>query len=151
MTYRDANAHTLADFLDTKVRIPEPPTLAPPSNLAASERSCDSGAVEFEVFPNPPSPPRPRQRLVVRFYGGGDEPRTLSLALSTNSGSLSNLTIELVQGNRVIAQAALRRIGTTRTQIVLRPRHGARFAPGGYRLVVRRARITLLDRSVSVH
>src|SRR5437588_9257147 len=54
MTYRDANAHTMADFLDTKVRFPEPPALAAPSNLPASEQSCDTSPVRFKPHPGRP-------------------------------------------------------------------------------------------------
>jgi phospholipase C len=49
-TYRDANATTLLDFLDTrKPAFPEPPVLAAPGDLAASETSCDTGAPDLVV------------------------------------------------------------------------------------------------------
>jgi len=49
MTYRDANARTMADFLDSRVRFHGPPTLAKPSDLADSERTCNSNPMTFKV------------------------------------------------------------------------------------------------------
>ncbi|MGZ4174472.1 MAG: alkaline phosphatase family protein, partial [Solirubrobacteraceae bacterium] len=43
LTYRDANAATLADFLDTRhPRLLVPPTLAAPGNLLPGELGCDT-------------------------------------------------------------------------------------------------------------
>src|ERR1700722_12885749 len=53
LTYRDANAHTLADFLDlSHMTSPEPPALAAPANPDAELLSCYQNGQ-----PDPPPPP----------------------------------------------------------------------------------------------
>jgi phospholipase C len=47
MTHRDANATTLMDFLSSDVTFAEPPRLAAPSDLVASERSCSFDQPRF--------------------------------------------------------------------------------------------------------
>src|SRR3954453_20125953 len=54
MTHRDANATTLADFLEAKPTFPEPPKLAAPSDLGKSEQSCSLDAPKFTVFKGTP-------------------------------------------------------------------------------------------------
>jgi phospholipase C len=60
LTYRDANAATLVDFLDTRrAAFANPPTLAGPSDLGASESTCSNETPKFTVHPNPPAGGRP--------------------------------------------------------------------------------------------
>jgi phospholipase C len=47
LTHRDANATTLMDFLSSDVTFPEPPRLAAPSDLVASERTCSFAQPAF--------------------------------------------------------------------------------------------------------
>ena len=55
MTHRDANAATLADFLDERVTFPEPPRLAAPSDLVASERTCSFAPPAYQVHRKRPT------------------------------------------------------------------------------------------------
>ena len=147
MTYRDANAATMADFLDTKVRFPEPPKLAAPSDLSQSEQSCDSSAIKFAVRPNPP--PKPRQRLLVT-YSVHRPARVIRVQLRVSRGALTNLVVELTKGKRVVGRTTVRSVGTRARRIALHPRDGHAFASGHYELVVRRGSKTLARRGVIV-
>jgi phospholipase C len=147
MTYRDANATTMADFLDTKVRFPEPPKLAAPSDLGASEQSCDSSAPRFPVHSNPTA--TARQRLLVT-YSTRRPARSVEVTLRVSRGKLTNLVVELRRGNRIVARASVRSVGTRAHRIGLRPRHGHRFHRGHYELLVRHGSKTLARRGVIV-
>jgi phospholipase C len=154
MTYRDANATTMADFLDTKVRFPQPPTLAAPSNLAASEQGCDPSAPTFQVHQSAPasSPPtahRSPQRVLVT-YSVGHAARRLVVELRVNRGALNGLVVELLRGKRVLARGDARHVGVAQHTTVLRPSHGHRFTPGRYELVVRHGPRTLAKRGVII-
>jgi phospholipase C len=57
LTYRDANARTLADFLDlSTMSFPEPPALAAPANPEAGLVSCYENG---QPQPPPPLPSKP--------------------------------------------------------------------------------------------
>jgi len=144
MTYRDANAATLADFLSTSVTFPEAPKLAAPSNLAASEQACDSSALKFDVHPG-----KPGQRLFIRHHlrHGG---RALVVTLHTNFGAFTNLTIVLRHGKHVVAHAHARHVGTTPHRVVLHAHNGLRFGRGHYELVVRHRHQLVAKRGVIV-
>jgi hypothetical protein len=148
MTYRDANAATMADFLDTKVRFPEPPKLAAPSDLSQSEQSCDSSAIKFAVHPN--SPPRAgRQRLLVT-YSVRRPARAIEVHLRVSRGTRRHLVVELTRGQRVLARASVGVVGTAARAVTLRPGHGRAFSRGHYELVVKHGAKTLARRGVIV-
>jgi phospholipase C len=146
MTYRDANAATMLDFLESKVTFPEPPGLAAPSDLNSSESSCDSTPLNFTVQPGP----RPvRQRLLVNF-GIARGRHSLVAGLRTTRGAFTQLSVQLLHGKRVVAAAHVKRVTTVPHQVVLRPRHGHQFPRGRYELVVRRGRHVLARRAVRI-
>jgi phospholipase C len=154
MTYRDANATTMADFLDTKVRFPQPPTLAAPSNLAASEQGCDPSAPTFQVHSSAPASPSPTghrspQRVFVT-YSVGHAARRLVVELRVNRGAVNGLVVELRRGKRVLARSDARHVGVNPHETSLRPLHGHRFARGHYELVVRHGARTLAKRGVII-
>jgi phospholipase C len=134
MTFRDANANTMADFLDTQVRFPTPPKLAAPSNLTKSEQSCDSHALKFQVHPYPVRP-----RVLATFAG-----RTVDL--HTDQGFLSGLLVELLSGKKVVAKASVKRLGVKHRRIAL----GHGLPAGSYELIVRQGHATLLKRRVRI-
>jgi phospholipase C len=146
MTYRDANAAPLLDFLDSRVTFPEAPTLAAPSDLQSSEAACDPSALEFTVQPGRPAV---RQRLLVNF-GLTRGRRKLVVGLRTTTGSLNQLVVELRHGKRVVARARVRRVGPAPHQVVLHLRHRRPLPRGHYQLLVRRGRHVLARRGVSV-
>ena len=145
MTYRDANAATMADFLDSSVRFPEPPKLASPSDLRSSEQSCDPSAMKFPVHRNPP--PRAPQRLFVT-YSVRRPARAIRVELRVSRGTLRNLVVELIRGKRVVARSRVAWVGRRGHRVMLRPRRGHKFAPGHYVLVVRHGSRTLSRRGV---
>ena len=76
MTYRDANAHTLIDFLDTS-RPPallEPPQLAGPGDVAANQSRCDTSDPRLKVLPRRRRSGRGWSRKHWGRYAGRDSP-----------------------------------------------------------------------------
>src|SRR4051794_36394682 len=143
MTHRDANATTLMAFLEPKVPFPEPPSLAAPSDIAASERSCTFDEPQFTVRPVPPPVAGASvgaAHLVVRFYGRRHRAHGIVVTLQMRSGTLKGLVVELRRGRHAIATAHVAHVGAGRHRVVL----GGHFRPGRYTLVVRRGRATVL-------
>jgi phospholipase C len=142
MTYRDANATTMKDFLDSSVTLHDPPSLAAPSDLSGSESGCDSTPPHFNVTPG--AAPA-AQRLLVSF-GPLHGRRRVVVGLRTNRGSLTNLTVRLLHRQRRVATAQVGRATTVPHRVVLHPRHGQAFPRGRYQLVVSRGRRVLARR-----
>ena len=136
MTYRDANARMMADFLHSGVTFPEPPQLAAPSDLPASERTCDTNPMTFAVHG--------REALHVHVLGV--RRGALALTLATSGGTLVALQVELLHRSQPVASAAVQIVGTRPQTVTLRPHHRLK---GTYRLVVRSGRATLADQSVT--
>jgi phospholipase C len=161
LTHRDANANTLASFLDPtgKVTFPQPPTLAAPHDLADSEQHCSTVAPTFAVRPGAGSAGGgggsglgagdAARRLVTRWYGRRHALGGALLVLYTTRGSETGLTVELLRGRHAVAHHRISRLGTGHQRVVLRPRRG-RLAAGHYTLRVRKGRATLVHRRVTV-
>ncbi len=116
------------------------------------------GGVEILKFANGAYPlvkpaaaakPRPRQRVVLRWYGrrhrseGG-----ILLRLRVTRGRLAGVTVEIRRGGRVLARRRGLTLGTKRLRVVLKRPGDARFADGPYTLVVRRGGKVLVRRGV---
>ena len=148
MTHRDANAATLMDFLDaSKVTFPEPPQLAAPSDIAASEQACSFDEPKFTVSPAPPSVAGASvgaAHLVTRFYGRRHRDHGVVVTLQMRSGTLKGLVVELRRGKHVAATAHVAHVGAGRHRLVL---HG-HFATGRYTLVVKQGHRVVLERRV---
>lgn len=146
LTYRDANAQTLGDFLVTgEPSFPEPPVLAAPSNLDDTQLHCKNGPLTYQVYTSPPKrdgaphPPAPSVELQVEHgpYPAG----VLVIALRVVGQTLTDIVVELEKGRRVIAHARLASLGEKIEQVVIR-----RVPPdaGRYTIVVRaRGRVVL--------
>jgi phospholipase C len=148
MTHRDANATTMMDFLDPGApTFPEPPTLAAPSDLLASEQNCSFAQPQFVVHPGePPVQASDDDQLLVRFRGrrhGG-----AAVTMHTRRGTIRGLVVKLTRGGHVVATAHVAHLGRAVHRVTLKPRPGHRLAAGGYTLVVRRGKRTLLRRHV---
>jgi phospholipase C len=148
MTYRDANATTMLDFLDSAVTFPEPPTLAAPSDLPSSETSCDPSALSFQVHTNPG--PRPASPKLLLTYSVGRRAQEIVVDLRVSGGTLSDLIVELVRGREIVAADHVGHVGAAPRRVALRPRHGHRFARGHYTAVVRQGSRILTRRGVVV-
>jgi phospholipase C len=147
MTFRDANATTMADFLDAEVRFPTGPELAAPSDLLASERTCDSRALTFHSYAYPPGR-KPRLFIV---YSVRHHPSAVVVKLHASGGSFENLTVRLLHHSRVVAAGHIRRVGSAVHRLELRPNHHRSFTPGHYLLVVSHGGERLARRGVIVH
>jgi phospholipase C len=148
MTRRDANAATLADFLSAGVTFPEPPKLAAPSDLGASERGCSTDEQPLVVShgaPPPAASPSGGDGLVVRFYGRRRSVHGVLVTLNMRAGTASGLVVELLRGTRVAARTHVAHVGKPRHRVAL---HGVRA--GRYTLVVRRGRRVVVRRRVRV-
>ena len=161
MTYRDANAATMADFLDpVRLAFPEPPTLSAPYDLAQSESSCSLELPPFTVYQRRPGAAGPgsssgtiisgAQHLVVRFYGRRHRLHGVLVQLYTTEGILTGLTIELRRGKRLLARAHAAHVGTARHRVVLKPRRDGHLPKGSYTLLVTQGTQALVKRRVRV-
>jgi phospholipase C len=145
MTYRDANARTVADFLDTsRPALLDPPMLAGAGNVAAGEEHCTTADPKLRVLPAPKV--THVDRLVVRFLGR--HRHGIELELHTSSGSLAGLEVELVRNHKVLAHRRIAHVGRNAVRVLLHPRH--HLASGTYTLRITRAGRTLVRRTVHI-
>lgn len=150
LTYRDANANDLLDFLDLgamsrgKPTFPELPALAPagdtPSRLACSV----TGPGQI-----PPPSSVQTQRLKIRAARVNRRLRGVEVELHTNLGIMTNLTVELRHGQSVVTRRHVPRVGATAHRVILRD-HGRVPPPGRYAIDVRRAGQTLAERTLVI-
>jgi hypothetical protein len=96
------------------------------------------------------APTDEKQKVIVHYHGLDRRLHGILVELSTNSGSLRDLHVELRRGDRVIAQSVVKLVDTHPRRLVLRRPHGQHFAAGAYTLIVTRATKTLTKRPVHV-
>jgi hypothetical protein len=146
-TYRDANANTVASFLDSKPALLAPPMLAGSGSLAPGETDCDTSDPKLQVLP----PPKVAHagRVIVRVIGRRNEHSGLVVELRARTGALENIEVELLRRSRVIARVRARHVGARFVRLALRTR---RRPPSGlYTLVIRDRGRTLSRRTVHLH
>jgi phospholipase C len=136
MTFRDANANNLTDFLDLAAlargepTFPELPALAAAGDDAARLACSTSGPGTI-----PPLPPAPLPlHVTLRSLGVKRRARGLVLELYSRF-TLSNVIVELHRGKRVVSRAHVRELTTVPRQVVLRA-HGQAPARGRYTIRV---------------
>jgi phospholipase C len=149
-TYRDANANTLADFLDTS-RPPallEPPLLAGPGNVLAGELECKPVEPKLTVVPAlPPPEHRHVPRLILRVKGYHPRRHGVLVVVHMSRGTLSGAEIELVHRGHVISRRRLAHVSTHHRRLVLRTN---RLARGEYSVIVRHRGRTIAHHSFHV-
>jgi phospholipase C len=147
LTHRDANANTIASFLQATPTLLEPPTLASPGLLTDSETQCSTADPHLTVHATPVS-------SVQAFYKGRDPKlQGLIVQLHTTSGSLESVAVELLKGTKVVASATLGTLTSQTAQVVLHePAHrkGKRVPNGAYTLRVTADGLTWLRQSIRV-
>ncbi len=154
LTYRDANANDLTDFLDLEAiaarqpTFPELPPLAAPGESAATLECSKTGP--GQIPPPRPSPPQmPKIRLELRNLGVSRPRHGLLLELRTSHGTLTGLEVELYHGRRRVARHPLRRVSAAERRIVLRV-DGRAPRPGHYTVTVRHGHRTLVRRVIRI-
>jgi phospholipase C len=143
-TYRDANANTLASFLTTTPALLEVPKLASPGSLAQGESDCYTGSPSLQVLP---------AQVRLTWRGRSRPLQGLVVELSVVSGTVRDVTIELREGSRVVAEAQIASVTTKSERAVLHELHHHRghLVPNGrYTLVVVAGGQVLLRRGVRV-
>lgn len=174
LTFRDANAATLMDFLvpaSAGPSFPEPPALAAPSNEVATQLACNPAPMTFPILSRDPQTqpalahPRPAEPIRLRVLDARHRAGTVLIDVSAPAGDLHDVTIELEQHGRILARTHLDHLGHAGRRIALhlRPvaasergkasRHttGHRrhegLRPGRYTIVVRSGHRTVLAHS----
>ena len=147
MTYRDANAATMADFLSDEVTFHEPPTLAAPANLSRSETSCTSSPISYTSHPGPTASPATRVLVAYRLT---HHRHRLVVELRTSHGVLEHLRLQLTRGQHVVAHRSLSQLSPAGRRLVFHLRREHRLRHGRYELVVRQGHRVLARRGVVV-
>ncbi len=149
MTYRDANANDLTDFLDLQAlpagqpTFPELPPLVPAGNDARAARLLEdrtgqgSGAAA--------------RAEALRSVGTGQPTakRGLVVELQTDRGTMTGLEVELFQGRHRVAHQFVASVGYPEHRVIVRVR-GRAPKTGHYTLVVRQGSRTLVATPVGV-
>ena len=157
LTYRDANANDLTDFLDLQrmaagnPTFPELPALPPPGDerpdarLRQDRPGPDPAA--FAGGPRAGTPGHPAIRVELRNLGVRRHRHGLLLELRTSHGALTGLEVELHHGRHRVTRVALHKLTTHEHPLVLRV-HGRAPKAGRYTVVVRQGKHALLRRAV---
>jgi phospholipase C len=148
-TYRDANANTVASFLDTsKPALLEPPKLATAGDIVPGELNCKPVSPTLKVLPAPPPKPPHTGRLAAKFDGANHAHTAVIVELHMTSGTLSNLHVELVRDHKILAHRKVGHVGTHHKRITLHARH--RLPTGRYTLRVRSHGRTLVQHAATI-
>jgi hypothetical protein len=148
LTYRDANANNLLDFIDLDAlkrgqpTFPELPALATPGNTPARLACTKSG-------PGTVPAPLPPQRLSIRSARVNRRLRGLVVELEVDRGTITGVEVDLFKGRRRVARQAVAGVATSEHRVILRV-HGRAPKRGRYTLVVRQGTRTLARRPVTV-
>ena len=148
MTYRDANATTVADFLDTSQAARcSSRRCWPPRRRGGGRVPLRHHRSDVARAACPAAEGDPAGRLIVRFLGRHRAGATaIEVELHTSSGQLSHVTVQLLHHGHVAVQHTVGRVGTHARAVVLRPRH--RLPAGRYTLRIRQHGRTLVRRGV---
>ena len=112
LTYRDANANDLIDFLDLNALaagqppFPELPALGGPGDTPAALACLSTGPGTIPPASVAPLP-APAIRVEIKRVRVNRRLRGLVVELETNRGSLSELVVELEHGKHRVASAPL--------------------------------------------
>jgi hypothetical protein len=139
MTYRDANANDLVDFLDLhamshgRPTFPELPALVAAGDTPARLACSTTGPGQI-----PPPSSVLTQRLEIRSARVARRLGGVEVQLRTNLGTMANLLVELRRGQDLIAATHVAEVGPIAQLVVVRDR-GQLPPPGRYAVSVRRA------------
>ena len=148
MTYRDANANDLLDFLDLDAMkrgqptFPELPTLAASGDTPARLACSKTG-------PGKVPAPIPAQKLSIRSARVNRRVGGLIVELAVDRGTLRGLDVELLKGRRRVAHHFVADVGVSQHEVVLRV-HGRAPRRGRYTVAVRQGGRAVARRTVIV-
>ena len=154
LTYRDANANDLTDFLDVNAlaagqpTFPELPALAAPGDTPATRACLSIGPGKIPPASAAPLP-APPIRMEIKRVRVNRRLRGVVVELKTNRGSLSEVVVELQHGKHRVASARLARVSTRPVRAVLRVHHKIPAA-GRYEVVARHRGDELASRAIRV-
>jgi hypothetical protein len=153
MTYRDANANDLTDFLDVQAMqagqptFPELPALVPAGDTSARLACSKTGP---GTIPPPESVSHPRtQRLEIRSAKASRRLRGIVVEVRTNFGTMRGVELELRHGHKLLVRKHLAHIGTREHRVILRV-HRKLPRAGRYTVEARKSRRMLARRTVTV-
>ena len=152
MTYRDANANDMTDFLDMDALAAANPTFPELPALAAAGDTPQALACSTTGPGTVPPPPPPPMPITARFTA-------LTVSYNTNEiiaevqasrSSLSGVTIALLQGTTTLAAATLAYLSVPMRQVVLKVGVGLPPA-GGYTVAIVAGGVTLATEMITVN
>jgi phospholipase C len=149
LTYRDANANDLTDFIDLgamaagEPTFPELPALPAPGENATTLRCDSTGPGTIPA----PSAPAIRASIVLARHRFARRRRRLELELYTNGPTLTDISVELVHRRRRVASRRLAKLTERPYSLALHLRGGA-VPTGRHELVIREGGRLLLRRAL---
>jgi phospholipase C len=153
MTYRDANANDLTDFLDLKAMarneptFPELPALVPAGDTPGRLACTRTGP---GTIPPPGSiQPARAQRLEITSAKASRRFRGIVVELRTNFGTMSGVQVELRRRRTALARKHVRQVGRREHRLVLRV-HGGLPPAGRYTVVATKNGRVLAEQAVAV-
>jgi phospholipase C len=150
LTYRDANANDLLDFLDLRAMsagrptFPELPALARAGDTPARLACSRTGPGQIP----PPSRATP-QRVEIEAMRVDRRRRGVVVELRSTGGTASDLEVELAHGRSIVARRQVARLGRRPRSVLLRDR-GQLPPPGRYIVLVRRGTAVLAERPLTI-
>jgi phospholipase C len=150
MTYRDANANDLLDFLDLHAMsrgqptFPVLPALAPAGDTPTRLACSTTGPGQI-----PPPSSVQAQRVQIRSARLDRQLRAVVVELQTNLGTLTDVVVELQHRGGTVSAKRVRLLGATPDRVVLRV-HGRVPPSGRYAVIVRRGNQTLAERGAAI-
>ena len=148
MTYRDANANDLTDFLDlaamssAQPTFPELPSLPAPGNDPARLACSETG-------PGKVPAPIPPQQLLISSIRVRSKHRQVVIQLHTDRGTLDGIELELRRRGHVLARQRVASVGYSPQRVLLHLR-ASKFKRGRYAVVARQNGRELAQRTVYV-
>jgi phospholipase C len=148
MTYRDANANDLLDFLDLDAikrgqpTFPELPKLAASGDTPARLACTKTGPATVPA-------PIPAQKLSIRSARVNRRLRGLVVELEVDRGTVRGLDVALYRSRRCVAHHFVADVGTSQHRVVLRAQ-GRPPRRGRYTVLVRQRHRTLARRAVTI-
>jgi phospholipase C len=155
LTYRDANANNLLDFLDLDAlaagqpTFPALPALAASGDDATTLLCSKTGPGTIPPAPEATSPAVKAPTVSAKSLGVHKRRRALLVAVRSSGGSLTNVEVALYQGRKRVTAEHLAKLTGTVRDVALRVRRRAP-GPGQYTLVVTHDKQVVLRQSVRI-